>query len=201
MDGRKMDRYKMDRRQFAQTATAGLAAASLGLATNNSFAQNNPTPHNLKPRGSVAKFKFLQSYPEAPNVAFQDENGRDRFLQEFKGRPLLVTFWSVNCHACEIDMPTLPSLQAAVSGTDAMLLPVSIDSSDATNRVRRYYRQRGLTGLPIYTDEKRLLFAFFNGFATPMHFIVDRAGHVAGGMAGAAGWNTPEAQSLFRHFV
>ena len=77
----------------------------------------------------------------------------------------------------------------------------SIDQNKAVSKVQKYYSRKGHTNLPILTDDERLMFSFYNGYATPMSFIIDRNGHVAGGMAGVASWDTPEAWKLLSYYL
>lgn len=193
----------VSRRDAVKTAlVTGGALAAPALITSSVFspveAQSSVRP---RPVGDVAGFTYLKSYPEAPEVAFQDASGRDRFTREWKGRPILLTFWSVTCHGCDIEMPELNQLNARVSERDLVILPVSIDKRDPLNRINTYYRRRGLSGLPVYTDAHRLLFAFYNGFATPMTFIIDKRGHVVGGKAGVANWNGADAWRFLKPFM
>ncbi|MGB0843642.1 MAG: TlpA disulfide reductase family protein, partial [Alphaproteobacteria bacterium] len=173
-----------------------LAATTTALLPSEAFAANNPPTS-----GSVRGFKTLRSYPLAPNVAFQDQNGRNRFTNEFRNQPILITFWSVNCHACLVEMPTLDRVYQKAERAGIKVLPISIDQNRPASRVQSYYSRKGHRNLPIYTDEERLMFSFYNGYATPMSFIVDRRGHVAGGIAGLAGWDSPEAWNLLSYYL
>ncbi|MEB3196786.1 MAG: TlpA disulfide reductase family protein [Candidatus Sericytochromatia bacterium] len=66
----------------------------------------------------------------APNIAFLDAEGRSRNLEEWRGRFILLTFFSRTCKVCAREVPKLQEF-AAKRAPDGVVLPVESTSASA----------------------------------------------------------------------
>ena len=78
----------------------------------------------------------------APDVAFQDPNGRPARLADF-GRPVLVNLWATWCGPCIVEMPSLDAL-ARRRGEDLKVLALSQDL-DGRQKVADFFAARRFT--------------------------------------------------------
>ncbi len=124
---------------------------------------------------------FFQT-SEFPEINGQLEfvriDGEKQAFDNFKGKPLLVTFWSPNCVLCMQDVKHFNKLyQTYQGGKQFELLALSMyyDRPDWVIETRQKARMQ----YPVYFDlQKKLSIAFGNVVATPTSFLVDRDGRV-----------------------
>jgi cytochrome c biogenesis protein CcmG/thiol:disulfide interchange protein DsbE len=63
----------------------------------------------------------------APEVTFQDLDGKDATLNQYKGKVVLVNFWATWCDPCYIEIPWLIEIQQKYQAKGFTVLGVSMD--------------------------------------------------------------------------
>src|SRR5712671_4085355 len=86
-----------------------------------------------------------------PEVRFQDDQGRDLTVGDFRGRVVVLNVWATWCVPCRKEVPTLDRLQARLGGKDFLVLALSIDRK-GVEAVRGFYQEVGVENLAIYVD-------------------------------------------------
>ena len=104
--------------------------------------------YNLPPRGKPA-----------PSFALQDTNGKTVSLEDFKGRPVIVTFWATWCGPC-------------------------VAESDELNKLARKYERLVILGLDV-DDKPDALQQFLQ--KRPLSYAVLKAGKIDGPVATSYG--------------
>jgi thiol-disulfide isomerase/thioredoxin len=107
-----------------------------------------------------------------------DLDGRPRDLAELSGSIVVVNFWATWCIPCRAEMPLLVGLAAPRSGSDVVLVGLSMDPRQDAQKVERFARDRGIE-FPIWLgatteDMKRLGL----GTEIPATAVLDRDGRV-----------------------
>ncbi len=86
--------------------------------------------------------------PQFPEVVFTSLDGTSTFtMSEFRGRPVLVTFWASWCGPCRVELPELSKLYGELVGKGFVLLTVNVDQNPVAGR--RFMEALGLS-LPVY---------------------------------------------------
>lgn len=65
-------------------------------------------------------------FPSAPDFALPDLEGRTVRLSDYRGRVVLLNFWTTWCTACQEEIPALNALQEQL-GSEAVILGISLD--------------------------------------------------------------------------
>jgi thiol-disulfide isomerase/thioredoxin len=118
----------------------------------------------------------IQALPD--NLEFQRIDGVKQTFAEFKGKPLLVTFWSPSCAPCLQEVEHLNRLYSENQGGEKFELLALSMYYDRPDWVIETSRQAGMT-YPVYFDlQKFLSRAFGNVTTTPSCFLLDREGKV-----------------------
>src|SRR5437763_14901846 len=73
------------------------------------------------------------------NFTLKDMNGRDVRLDSFKGKPLLINFWSTTCGPCRLETPELVDLAAKYRDRGLTILGISID--DTPEDIRAFAKE------------------------------------------------------------
>ncbi len=141
---------------------AGLAIAAL-LAT-------------LTPAGriSVAAANRLigQTAPDFALPAFAGSNVR---LSEYRGQPVVVSFWSSRCSTCAKQLATLDRLYNTYRSSGLIVLAISVD--DDAQRAQQYARAHA-QAFPLLIDSSKSVSRAFTIERLPASVLIDRSGVV-----------------------
>lgn len=145
--------------------------------------------------GEIAKFQFAMAATAAPDVPFFT-NGRPQFLNDRRGKVLLVNLWATWCKPCLEELPSLDALQRAKGGADFEVVAIAADPQGEA-RVRAYLARLGVSALDVHMDPAlRLTTAFGAGAGLPLSVLYDRKGQEIGRLRGGADWSSQEAKAL-----
>lgn len=142
-------------------------------------------------------FAFLDQPRPLPDLHFADDGGRSRSLAEFHGRAIILNIWATWCIPCRKEMPTLDHLQAIFGGSDALVMPLSIDHQ-GPEVVKAFYRETGIRSLGIYVDQSGAASSALNVIGIPTTLLLDREGREIGRKIGPADWDSPDMVGLLR---
>jgi len=151
-------------------------------------------------KGEMGDFSYFDGPKPVPPISFEDGQGKALSLADFKGRVVLVNFWATWCAPCKSEMPSLDRLQAALGGSDFIVLDLSLDRQGKA-AIEPYFRDNKLAHLGIYIDREGKGFHAWQGSGVPTSFIIGRDGRARGMLLGAADWDSPAAVELIRHFI
>jgi thiol-disulfide isomerase/thioredoxin len=135
-----------------------------------------------------------------PDGVFVTPDGASHHLSEFKGHGMVVNMWATWCAPCVAEMPSLQALSKAVAPQDIAVLPLSSDRGGA-DAVATWYREHGITALPVLLDPKGAMARAFKARGIPTTVVINTAGRVAARLEGAADWSSAEAQTLIRRLA
>jgi thiol-disulfide isomerase/thioredoxin len=130
-----------------------------------------------------------------PEVRFQDDQGRDLTLGDFRGRVVVLNVWATWCVPCRKEMPTLDRLQARLGGKDFLVVALSIDRKGA-EAVRGFYQEVGVENLAIYVDPSGRGSRGLGLPGVPTTLLIDQEGREVARKMGEAEWDGPEMVSL-----
>jgi thiol-disulfide isomerase/thioredoxin len=130
----------------------------------------------------------------APNVNFEDPQGRPVNLSVFRGRPLLVNFWATWCGPCVVEMPSLDRL-AAREGETLQVLAVSQDMG-GRQKVADFFAARSFRRLEPYLDGEMAMMAALRIDTLPTTILYDAEGREVWRMTGMAEWEGERAARL-----
>ena len=132
----------------------------------------------------------------APDVAFQDPNGRPARLADFRGRPVLVNLWATWCGPCIVEMPSLDAL-ARRRGQDLKVLALSQDL-DGRQKVTDFFAARRFTRLEPYLDPDLRFMTELGVDTLPTTILYDAEGVEVWRMTGMSDWDSARATRLLR---
>jgi peroxiredoxin len=116
-------------------------------------------------------------HPAAPAIRFTLTDGRQLSLAQLRGRPVLVTFWSVSCDICREEMPALIDLHRRLGPKGLEIIGVAMPY-DRPDLVVDLIKQQGIT-YPIALDLlSQAVTAFHHVIYTPDTFLIDPEGFI-----------------------
>lgn len=113
----------------------------------------------------------------APNITFDTITGQKIALNEFRGKPVIVTFWATDCASCIEEIPALINLYKQYHQSGLEIIAVAM-SYDPPNHVIDMTKDKQLpynVALDLTSDVAQ---AFGGVMFTPSTFIIAPDGSV-----------------------
>jgi thiol-disulfide isomerase/thioredoxin len=151
--------------------------------------------------GEVAALTMATAPLRLPDLAFEDAEGRQKKLSDWRGRTLLVNLWATWCVPCRKEMPALDSLQTRLGGPNFEVVAINIDTRDH-EKSKNFLKDANLTRLGYFSDRNAKVFqdlkAVGRALGMPTSVLVDPQGCEIATIAGPAEWGSDDAIKLIR---
>jgi peroxiredoxin len=119
-----------------------------------------------------------------PDIPFHTLDGKSVHLSSYKGKILLIDFWTTYCAPCIAQFPALKSLYASLSRSEFEILGVSLDepqgSKSPDTLVRSFIKGKQIPW-PVVLGEKGIegeIAKTFNITGIPITIVIDRTGRI-----------------------
>ena len=86
----------------------------------------------------------------APDLDLSDLSGKAHSLSDYRGRPVLVSFWAVWCPPCRRELAALADLHRRLADTPIVLFAVNL--GDSRERITAFLADHPAPDLPILMD-------------------------------------------------
>ena len=107
----------------------------------------------------------------APNFTLNDLNGFTHSLADFRGRIVIINFWSAECpHAARVDLDLIPLLEDW--GGNVQILQIASNGNEPFEMLREVAEERKTPGILLH-DPKHIIADLYAATNTPQIFIVD----------------------------
>ena len=111
---------------------------------------------------------------EAPNFTLTALDGSEHSLADYRGKIVIVNFWSAECpHAARVDDGLAPLLKRW--GGDVQLLQIASNGNEPLEMLRDVAKERNSPGIILH-DPKSEVADLYAATNTPHIFIVDTGG-------------------------
>ena len=118
----------------------------------------------------------------APEFTLQNLNGETVSLSDFRGKPVMLVFWEINCTACKFQIPYIQAIYDNYSNDTIALL--SINTGDKASSIQEYITSRGIT-YPVLLDQKHQVSQSYGIPGVPVTFLIDAEGIIKAYKIGA----------------
>ncbi|MDR3425073.1 MAG: TlpA disulfide reductase family protein [Alphaproteobacteria bacterium] len=147
---------------------------------------------------ALASPRLHSTSPPAPMppLVFEDGNGAQHALSDYRGQFVLLNLWATWCAPCAREMPSLDALQKNFDLRRLTVLPLSEDRGDAT--VGAFYRSRGLSHLPIALDTAGRALSALHLHGLPTSILINPQGDEVARAEGEADWTSPEEMGVLQ---
>jgi len=113
----------------------------------------------------------------APPLALTSLDGKPVNLADYRGKPVLVTFWATTCPGCVAEMPHLVELYQMFAPQGFKILAIAMPYDDP-NHVAEMVRQRQLPYTVAHDLQGSAAAAFGNVSLTPTSFLISPDGRI-----------------------
>jgi peroxiredoxin len=126
----------------------------------------------------------LQKGAAAPNFTLTTIYGQKMSLSDYRGRPVMLNFWMINCEGCQYEMPGMEKVYSGRQGAQKDLVMLGINASDSATDIRQFVGQHHLT-YPMLMDGHSYIGQLYALRGTPTSYFIDRNGIIATSSEGA----------------
>lgn len=123
----------------------------------------------------------------APDFELLDLEGNAVALEEYRGRTVMINFWTTWCKVCKTEMPHVEKLNEHYGGEsgDVAILTVNVTSQELNaEHVSQYVAEQGFR-FPVALDERGSVEEAYRIQAFPTTFVIDREGVIRERFLGA----------------
>jgi thiol-disulfide isomerase/thioredoxin len=131
-----------------------------------------------------------------PASTVLDADGKEKTLEQYKGKVVVLNIWAEWCGPCVEEMPTLAKLQKEFEGKDVVVAPVAFGYENAFDSAKAKLNELSGGELPFFYDSKYNVSADAHSGAFPSTIIYGKDGKEAARLMLPADWSSPEAKNL-----
>ena len=165
-------------------AIVGFTALLVGavVAYNALNKQTQPGAEITQPQGGEAQ--------SAADFTVTDAQGNPVRLSDFRGRPVVLNFWSSWCPPCRQEMPEFDRAHGEL-GDEVVFMMVNLTDGarETVDAVSAFIREQGY-GFPVYFDTQGTAADAYGIMSIPATFFIDGDGNIVfshvGALSGAA---------------
>lgn len=114
---------------------------------------------------------------KAPGLELQLIDGNKINLEELKGKPVMVTFWSTSCSGCIKEMPHLTQMYNKLHNQGLEIIGIAMPY-DRPDFVMEMVKAKKLPYKIAYDIKSEAVVAFGNVSLTPTTFLIDHNGKI-----------------------
>jgi peroxiredoxin len=138
----------------------------------------------------------FQERKEAPAFTLRNLDGNQVSLSDFKGKPVLVTFWATWCVSCQEEMPLLEKFSQDKRDQLAILL-IAIDG-ERKKAVQTIVSKNRITLPVLLLLKEKVMDQYGVRGWVPQMFLIDQKGVLIGKIVGQREWGSAEAWSCLK---
>lgn len=131
-------------------------------------------------------------------LGLPDLEGRERGLEEFRGRVVLVNFWASWCAPCIEEMPSIQRLAEVMR--DKPFAVIGVNVAETERRAKAMTKRLGI-GFPVLLDRESDVFHRWGGTVLPTTYVLDGAGLVRYVGRGPLEWDAADIVETLKRLV
>jgi len=137
-----------------------------------------------------------QEKKQAPAFTLNRLDGKKISLIDFKGKPVLITFWATWCESCKEEMPILEKFSQGKSDQLTILL-IAIDG-ERKRAVQTIVDKNKVTLPVLLLLKEKVMDQYGVRGWVPQTYLVDQEGMLVGKIIGQRDWCSADAWSCMK---
>ena len=137
-------------------------------------------------RWNASRIKKRLAGNPAPDLQATDMHGKPVSLAAFKGKTVLLDFWTTWCPPCRADAPALDKLYSKYGGRDLMIVGFSV--SEDRPIVEKFLKEHPHEFPIVLTSENEMPRAYQIG-VFPTYIVIDSDGKLTSAVEGDQGFS------------
>jgi thiol-disulfide isomerase/thioredoxin len=152
---------------------------------------------NSLSQGQMAAFVFRKAPEALPAFKFQDADGKERTLADWRGKVVLLNLWATWCLPCRKEMPSLDRLQKELGSDKFEVVALGVDRK-GLEASKKFLSDIKVEKLGLYVDPSARASFDLRVVGLPATLLIDTQGREIGRLLGPAEWDGEDARRLIR---
>jgi thiol-disulfide isomerase/thioredoxin len=117
---------------------------------------------------------------KSPSFTYNDVNGKEYRLSDFKGKLVYIDVWATWCAPCIAQIPALKKLEQEYKDKDVVFVSISVDREKDFEKWKTLVSEKDLSGIHLFAD-KSFDSKFIKSFAIstiPTFILLDKKGKI-----------------------
>jgi peroxiredoxin len=154
-----------------------IAICAVMVAAYTFYSKNKPQSLSVPSQQSEAASQTSQrSYKLAPDFNLKDLSGNNVKLSDYKGKIVILNFWTEWCNYCKEEMPDLNELNKEIEKENKAVI-IAIDSQESPDVVKEYLSSNNIN-LKVLLDEDGSVTQSYGVSGFPNTFIINKDGSI-----------------------
>jgi len=111
----------------------------------------------------------------APNFTLTTTTGQKVSLSDYRGKPIMLNFWMINCEGCKYEMPEMQKIYDEQRAAHKDLVMLGIDPADSSTESKQFAQQHHFT-YPMLVDIQSSVEQLYAVRGLPTSYFIDRKG-------------------------
>jgi peroxiredoxin len=137
-----------------------------------------------------------QEKKQAPAFTLNSLDGKKISLSDFKGKPVLITFWATWCASCKEEIPLLEKFCVQKRDQLAILL-IAIDG-ERKKAVQKIVNEHKVTLPVLLLLKEKVMDQYGVRGWVPQTYLIDQEGMLVGKIIGQRDWCSADAWSCMK---
>ena len=134
----------------------------------------------------------------APDFSLDNMSGKKVTLTQFRGKVVILNFWSIWCGPCLAEMPSLNKLYLEFK--DKGIVVIAVAEDPAEKPVKSYVQEKSIA-FPILMDRDKKVYFKYSLFGIPVTFLIDKKGVIVEKFIGERDWSSPEMRGKISNLL
>lgn len=152
-----------------------IAICAIMIAAYTFYSKNMSQNFVAPPQETASTSQSSQNTnPIAPDFTLKDLDGKDVKLSDYKGKIVILNFWTVWCKYCKLEMPDLNELHKELQKDNEAVI-ITIDSQESPDIVKDYLSSNNIN-LKVLLDQDGSVTQTYGVMGFPTTFIINKDG-------------------------
>jgi cytochrome c biogenesis protein CcmG/thiol:disulfide interchange protein DsbE len=117
----------------------------------------------------------LQPGKPAPDFQLQNLDGQTVALSSFRGKPVMLNFWSTGCPPCRTEMPFIQEVFEDEEWRQPGLVILAVNLGESHSTVKKFMEDNGLS-FTVLLDSELDIAGTYNIAYIPVTYFIDKNG-------------------------
>ena len=123
----------------------------------------------------IKNLKIHKEPKKVNDIMFKNSDDITIFLDDFKGKLVVINFWATWCAPCREEMPSLDVLQSNKNFQDLIVLPINVGKENK-EKAKKFFNDLQIKNLKLYYDDSVKLANTFSLIGLPTTIFIDKDG-------------------------
>lgn len=116
-------------------------------------------------------------YNPAPSFTLLDASGNEVSLEDFRGKPVVLNFWTTWCYYCEMEMPEFDVAREKYPDVQFMMINATLTGPDDLDDAKEFISEGGW-GFDTFYDTRGSAASAYRVTSYPATFFIDADGNL-----------------------